>query len=186
MNFSPRGRIVLEYIPPKSTQWNKSFQIGFNKPLLCSFLRKLEGFIEKFKIPNLFGYERNNRLFVNKEVAIPNRLIMPTANKACSFEYCVVRDAANQDIEYEGCVLKINQDTNFILLTYDEVLTVFDILRQVNMEQLAYQAMEMATLAKDIPEKTVGETYEMQPREESNDMTIYRAPSMINRPKLFP
>lgn len=184
VNFTPRGRIVLEYIPEKSTQWESSFQIGFTKATLYPFIRKLQEFISNFKIQNLFGYERNNRLFVNKEVSVPNRLVMQTINKACTLEYCVVRDTVNQDVEYEGCVLKINKDANFVLLTYNEILTVFDVLARVNMEQLSCHAMQLSLLAKDIPTKTFG-NYEVPPQEADN-LTIYRAPSNIDRPKLFP
>lgn len=184
LKFQSKGRLVLEYVTD-AANWAITNQIGFTRVHFYSFLRKMRVFVYNFQIPNLFTYGMGNRLLLNREISDQNKLVYQTTNRACMLEYSVVQDQQNQEIEYEGCILCINQRGNAIFLSYDEISTLMDILARVNFDSLSMHLIEGAKLYENLPAKQFGnDAYIISQNPPEN--TIYRGPSKIERPNLFP
>lgn len=179
-----RGRVVFEYVKGQGEVWEATNQIGFTKVYFYQFLRRLKRFVGNFTIPDIFGYGPNKRLIINKEISDQNKLYMQTTNRACTLEYSVVQDVNNQEVEYEGCIMKINKEMNAILLTYDEICTICDIMDRIDFDVLGMQAIMLAKMHEETPSKAFGQTAISAPIEQ--EPTVFRAPSVIERPNLFP
>ena len=152
--FSIRGNTYLKINPfptvtfeniktTKNSAWDPNNSISMNKAYLLIFIRKLKVFIQNFQIPNLYVYS-SNHLVLNKEVASQFDLSYPVANKAIRLEYTVVRDIDNNEVEYEGALIKINNDLNYVMLTYDELFALSDTLEKLDFESLSLQLINTA------------------------------------------
>lgn len=161
LKINPRPQIVLEITIP-GKPWDPSSTIVFPKPYFYIFVRKLKTFIDDFQIPNLYRYV-NHKLTVNTEIASNRFLLMNVGNRACKMMYSVVLDDNNKEVEYEGCILKINHDLNYILLTYEEILMLYDELSHIDVNTLSLQAIQLAQTFQSMKTNEIRD-YEVAPQ----------------------
>ena len=185
LQFKPTPRVVFEIVPKEVEERTANMQVGFGKIKFYALVRNLGRFIQNFQIPNLFLI-RNQKLFLNKEIITDElRLIMGNGNRACKIEYAVVRDNTNPNIEYEGCVFKINSDATYALLTYEEIYGIYDTLVHLDLDTMALHAISLVKQFENLPEKQIGpsvSTYTVS----SQDPSLYRGPATIHRSEVFP
>ena len=119
---------------------------------MYQFIRTLDDVIEGFQEKDLFYYDANKKLQVNKELSKRKEIRFPVGKNEIRFLYTVVADfeseTSNESTEYEGLALIINSYTNFVYLTYDEICNMRDILKNTDFLNISLQSILVAKTTK--------------------------------------
>lgn len=185
LQLKPRPRVVFEIIPKEGEVKTANSQVGFGKIKFYSLVRELGKFLQNYQIPNLFII-RNQKLFLNKEIITNDlQVVVTNGNRACKLEYAVVQDNTNPNIEYEGCIFKVNNDATYAMLTYEEIFGLYDTLYHLDLDNMALQAISLARQFQKLPEKQLDPSVSDYPSG-MQEPVVYRGPATIQRTEEFP
>ena len=183
LRISPFPNVTFENIKTtKNSAWDPGNSISMTKSYLLIFIRKLKVFIQNFQIQNLYVYS-SNHLVLNKELSSHLNILFPVGNKAIRVEYTVVTDNDNKEIEYEGALIKINNDLNFVLLTYDELFVLYDTLEKLDFESLSLQLINTAVSYNGMQTK---EIHHYEQSHEEPQMQLQRGLNMKVNSQVMP
>ena len=83
----------------KENGYSSNDTISFTRKHLFLLLKKIEALLKEFREPDLFYYDNDHELMVNKEKAEKFRKIHKTSSKTILIQPCVVRDEES-NIDY--------------------------------------------------------------------------------------
>lgn len=140
LKFTPRPYLTLDICKYENKQkiYDPACQINISKRNLFVLIQRVKKMIENFKIQDMF-FIKNKQLRLNIDKAKSVSQVMRTNDKAIYMIHGVIPDDERPDVQYEGITLMINNAANYVLITYDELLYLYYILTNVNMDMLSMQ-----------------------------------------------
>ena len=148
----PRFSVSIEIKKPKEENFSFENSVFIPGSFVYQFIRTLDDVIEGFQEKDLFYYDANKKLQVNKELSKRKEIRFPVGKNEIRFLYTVVADfeseTSNESTEYEGLALIINSYTNFVYLTYDEICNMRDILKNTDFLNISLQSILVAKTTK--------------------------------------
>ena len=119
--------------------WNSNNTVNLSRRDNFNLIMKLSRLYSKFtKIEELFYYDYNNVLMVNKELSEKHKEVLVSGNKTILLQACVVEDSESK-IKYEGIFMSINSIDYFTYLTYGELEFLIHELRKIDFNTLTLQ-----------------------------------------------
>ena len=113
--------------------------IDRSQPLLRAFVNEKD----------MFYYDKNKKLYVNKELANKNSVTIPLSfSRSIWISPIVVRDKDSNE-ELEGVVMCFDSSVNYVTLSYDEFRFLVYYMKTIDLESLALQLITFAELTKD-------------------------------------
>lgn len=133
----------------KENGYSNYDSVSITRKHLFLLLKKMERFMKDFTKPDLFYYDDNHELQVNKLLAQEVELIHKLNSKTIKMQPCVVRDEeTNRD--YEGCFLAINTLDHYTEITYSELQFLFHELSKIDFTSYVLQIINMTELFKQL------------------------------------
>ena len=151
LKITPKPYVILELTNKDNWRDKYGNSIILTKPYFFSLLNKLKKFIYAYQIPELYQYSENGELLVNKPIAEANRLELLALNRILKMQHCVVKDEEGSNTEYEGCCVFVNHPNNYTLLTYEEIIWLYETLSQINFHMLSLQLIQITLEGDKIP-----------------------------------
>ena len=146
LTITPYPFITIDISNRKEKDWNpnQSFNIsGMTKFLFTKRLREIS--IEFRKEKNLF-FEQEGKLYVNRDLAIAHKKLVPVGKgKTCLFIPVVVDDEETHD-QYEGISMMINTPDNYSNITFEEFEFLIDFIERTDLSVLTMQFMNTTLL----------------------------------------
>jgi hypothetical protein len=139
LKLSPKEFITIDIseTSDKTDEWNSNTQVNLNKINTFELMKKLKKIIDSFQIKELY-FIKNGKLVLDKNISREYNQVIRTGNgKIIGIQHCIINDADNPDLEYEGVVFMINSVDNFCCLTYSELEYLYYELTQLNMHNLS-------------------------------------------------
>lgn len=186
IKFNPHPYLMIDISESfdKKEEWSANKSVNLNLMSKMKMETQLKSVIANLKIKELFYYDKNNKLDVNRDV-VRSLNIRPfvVGNKNCMFDYGVLRDDKNN--EYEAIIFMINTADNFCMLTIDEANYLLYTLLSINLYNLTFSVLAYYTsLDKrdqideiEIKSKNIQEEPEMVPK--LNRVPEYDNPNLI-------
>lgn len=158
INIHPYVTLDISPSYGKDEEWSRNYNINLTKNGMFRFLRQLKGLIGMYKTEkNLYYYDSNNNLIMNKSIAHDIESTSVINNKIIIMRPTVVTDKVDNQ-QYEGMLLIINSIDNFCEFTYEEMEYLYYVLSQINYDQLG---LALLSLSRDIKER--GDVIEIAP-----------------------
>lgn len=128
---------------------NAKASVSIDRFSLFRFIQRSKDLLEGFKRRDLYTYNEENKLFINKAIANEISMTIPLSfNKTIWLAPTIVRDTDTQ-VESEGVALCINVTANYVLLTYEEFFYLISYLEHLDIEGIALQLIGFAELTHD-------------------------------------
>lgn len=186
IKFNPHPYLMIDISESfdKKEEWSTNKSVNLNLMSKMKMETQLKSAIANLGIKELFYYDKNNKLDVNREVVRSlNMRPFVVGNKNCMFDYGVLRDDKNN--EYEAIIFMINTADNFCMLTIDEANYLLYTLLSINLYNLTFSVLAYYTsLDKkdqideiEIKSKIIQEEPEMVPK--LNRVPEYDTPNLI-------
>lgn len=140
--FNPHPYLTIDISESfgKKEEWNANKSVNLNLMSKMKMEAQLKIVISNLSIKELFYYDKNNKLDVNRDVVKSlNMKPFVIGNKNCMFDYGVIRDDKNN--EYEGIIFMINSADNFCMLTIDEISYLYYVLLSTNLYNLTFSVL---------------------------------------------
>lgn len=152
VKVSPKPNITFDIKNPKQETTGSFYDNSIFIPgsMSFQFIQCLKRVLDGFQTKNLFYYTSDGKLCVNKTIS--SNLIYEFAlpGKKLRFIYGVVNDTETADAsvgtDYEGVALVINEFVNYVYITYDELGTMYGTLKNLDLTNLALNAMIISAL----------------------------------------
>lgn len=139
----------------KNEEWNSNTSFNLNRRDLFNFIFKLNRLYNVFtKEENLFYYDENDKLKVNKVLSEKYKEVLVCGNKTILIQACVVENTEN-NTSYEGVFLSVNSMDYFSYLTYDEIAFLIYELKRVDLSSLTLQLINSSLLNEDKESKEI-------------------------------
>jgi hypothetical protein len=123
--------------------------VSIDRFSLFRFIQRSKDLLEGFKRRDLYLYNEENKLLINKRLANEISMTIPLSfNKTVWLVPTIVKDTDTQ-VESEGVALCINVTANYVLLTYEEFFYLISYLEHLDIEALALHLIEFAELTED-------------------------------------
>lgn len=149
---------LIDEVKDMSTKiWTTNRSVSLNRFNAIIFVDYARSLLSKFcELRNLFGYDENKRLIVNKDLAWENRKVIQTEyGKTIMLLPSVVEDR-DTHIQYEGVTFMINELSNYAMLTYQEFESMVNYIDRIDFDSLAIQLVNAALLMRS--NKAIAET----------------------------
>lgn len=129
--------------------WNSNNTVNLTRRDNFNLIMKLSRLYSKFtKIEELFYYDYNNTLMVNKELSEKHKEVLVTGNKTLLLQACVVEDRETK-LKYEGIFMSINSIDYFTYLTYSELEFLIYELKKIDFNSLTTQLINTYLLTNN-------------------------------------
>lgn len=134
--------IMLTMVKPQATDengqriqtpWNPNDSISMTKFNLPIFIDELRYIIKDMKIPELYTYH-GKRLELNEEVAEKARRVFMIGTTAIELTPVVI---VQDEDRFEGIKMKFNNEQSTVMLTLNEMTSLEDNLRRIDIDSLA-------------------------------------------------
>lgn len=181
LKFHPRPFLTLDISRYQNNQkiYDPGCQVNINRRNLFTFIQRIKLMIDNFKEQDLF-FIKNKQLQLNKEKAISLSQVIRTNDKAICLMHSVISDEERVDIQYEGIILMINNVSNSVLITYDELLYMYYLLTKVDMEVLSMELINAYLLT----EKNLGDIIKTDNITKTISEVVECEPSITTLPKI--
>lgn len=156
----------------KNEEWNSNRTFNLNRRELYLFICKLNQLYSRFtSIKELFYYDVNDQLQINKELAYKYREYVVCGNKTILMQACVVENENNHDF-YEGIFLSVNSMDYFSYLTYGDIGYLLYELKRIDMSSLTIQVINTYYLTQELESKEIKKTVKAPVTEETEDEIV--------------
>ena len=164
----------------RTEEWSSNNGFNMNRRELFLFINKLNKVYSQFtKEADLFYYDENSELKVNKILADRCKEFAICGNKTILLQPCVVEDLDHNN-SYEGIFLSINSMDYFTYLTYGDIEYFLYELRHVDMTALSIALLNSVILYEN---KETEQTKKAQPVLENKEIEIVDKKKQIGIPK---
>lgn len=137
----------------KKDEWNTNLFFNMNRRELYTMIQRLNRLHNNFiKEKELFYYNRDGKLEVNKDKAYEIREVVVCGNKTIWIQACVIENEEDKQL-YEGIFLSINSVDYFTYITYDELGYLIYELAHINMSALTMDVINTVYLTEEMEKK---------------------------------
>ena len=129
----------------KREAWCYAKSMALTRFDIFKFIQMSQPLIESFtKDQNLFVYDTDHRLKINKELANKKAITIPLSfNKSIWITPVVVKEQ-DSSVEMEGVMMCFNTTSNYVTMTYDEFRFLLYYMDKVDLENIAMQLITFA------------------------------------------
>ena len=155
LKISPIAMVTLEIKSnaDKKEQWNPNRSLCFSKVTMFLFCKRLKEIIHKFKsIKELFYYEGDNQLKVDKNLARDVMEYVLVGSKTCKFLPVVIEDEETNE-QFEGVALLINSPENYCFITFEEMEYLAYYLSKLDLDNLSLQVINTTVMCTNLEKK---------------------------------
>ena len=130
--------------------WTYQKSISLDRFGMFNFIDRSQPLLRAFvNEKDMFYYDKNKKLYVNKELANKNSVTIPLSfSRSIWISPIVVRDKDSNE-ELEGVVMCFDSSVNYVTLSYDEFRFLVYYMKTIDLESLALQLITFAELTKD-------------------------------------
>ena len=151
-NLTPHPFLTIDITSKmdKNEGWSANNSVNLTRRDCFNFVQRMTRLYTKFtKITDLFYYDNNDILVVNKELSEMHKEVFVCGNKTILLQACVVDDSKSK-LKYEGIFLSINSIDYFSYLTYSEMEFLIYELRKVDFNSLTMQLINTHMISDSI------------------------------------
>lgn len=154
LKISSRSFVTLDVTDNKMKKengWNTNDSVSLNQLGLYKFIYRFGNFMLAFRQRrNLYFYNSNSELVLNKEVADEITDTFDVGGKRLLLYPVVVQDYENKKgNQSEGCILAINTFDNSAILSYEEMECLYNALKSFDMTSSSLQLISLAEKYRD-------------------------------------